>query len=170
MRRTADECRVYWAAEADPHINSSVDWNSEEMSQLQQAVAQNRYSDDMIYYWDKIARTLGSNRTAIACFRQYQLHLNSCLLRKKWEPEEDTELLRLVNAQAMDGKEAPRGPRWGVISQQLAGRTGQQCLQVRPYRPAGPLSQFSDICNSYFETQYKQYIKSVGSRSVTSLL
>ena len=147
----------------------SVDWNSEEMSQLQQAVVQNRYSDDMIYYWDKIARTLGSNRTAIACFRQYQLHLNTCLLRKKWEPEEDTELLRLVKAQAMDGKEAPRGPRWGVISQQLAGRTGQQCLQVRPYRPAGR-SVNSVTCNSYFETQYGRYIKSVGSRSDTSLL
>ena len=123
-RRTAADCRVHWLGVANPQISADLTWSSEERTQLGETANKYKFDGSKVYHWSKIAETLGTNRTAIGCFREYQQHLNDGLLKTKWEPAEDARLLELFKKS---------GARWQCISQKLPGRTGTQCLQRYEY-------------------------------------
>ncbi|XP_004757021.2 snRNA-activating protein complex subunit 4 [Mustela putorius furo] len=87
--RSAEEIRKFWQNWEHPSINKQ-EWSGQEVDQLKAIAAQHGHLQ-----WQKIAKELGTNRSAFQCLQQYQQH-NKALKRKEWTHEEDRLLAQLV--------------------------------------------------------------------------
>ncbi|RKP14010.1 Homeodomain-like protein, partial [Piptocephalis cylindrospora] len=105
--RTAAECCIRWYVHDHPGLNHG-EWTEEEDEHLD-SLSRDRGERD----WVSIATDLGTNRTAIACFRRYQQ-------RKTWTKEEDEMLRQAVRFYG--------DKNWQQVAACLVNRTGQQCL------------------------------------------
>ncbi|VCW76292.1 unnamed protein product, partial [Gulo gulo] len=87
--RSAEEIRKFWQNWEHPSINKQ-EWSEQEVDRLKAVAAQHGHLQ-----WQKIARELGTNRSAFQCLQKYQQH-NKALKRKEWTREEDRLLTQLV--------------------------------------------------------------------------
>ncbi|XP_014675914.1 PREDICTED: snRNA-activating protein complex subunit 4-like [Priapulus caudatus] len=89
--RSAIECQLKWENEASPLI-SQVRWVKQEDEKVKSLVEIKKEKN-----WRKIAKEVGSCRTAFQCFQRYQTRLNDSLTKKNWTAEEDKQLTKVVN-------------------------------------------------------------------------
>ncbi|XP_030896869.1 snRNA-activating protein complex subunit 4 isoform X6 [Leptonychotes weddellii] len=87
--RSAEEIRKFWQNCEHPSINKQ-EWSGQEVDQLKALAAKHGHLQ-----WQKIAKELGTNRSAFQCLQKYQQH-NKALKRKEWTREEDRLLTQLV--------------------------------------------------------------------------
>uniref|UniRef100_A0A8C7B8Q0 snRNA-activating protein complex subunit 4 n=1 Tax=Neovison vison TaxID=452646 RepID=A0A8C7B8Q0_NEOVI len=87
--RSAEEIRKFWQNWEHPSINKQ-EWSGQEVDQLKAIAAQHGHLQ-----WQKIAKELGTSRSAFQCLQQYQQH-NKALKRKEWTHEEDRLLAQLI--------------------------------------------------------------------------
>uniref|UniRef100_A0A452R0Z5 snRNA-activating protein complex subunit 4 n=1 Tax=Ursus americanus TaxID=9643 RepID=A0A452R0Z5_URSAM len=87
--RSAEEIRKFWQNCEHPSINKQ-EWSGQEVDQLKAIAAKHGHLQ-----WQKIAKELGTNRSAFQCLQKYQQH-NKALKRKEWTREEDRLLTQLV--------------------------------------------------------------------------
>nr|XP_012421439.1 PREDICTED: snRNA-activating protein complex subunit 4 [Odobenus rosmarus divergens] len=87
--RSAEEIRKFWQNFEHPSINKQ-EWSGQEVDQLKALAAKHGHLQ-----WQKIAKELGTNRSAFQCLQKYQQH-NKALKRKEWTREEDRLLTQLV--------------------------------------------------------------------------
>ncbi|XP_027471644.2 snRNA-activating protein complex subunit 4 isoform X3 [Zalophus californianus] len=87
--RSAEEIRKFWQNFEHPSINKQ-EWSGQEVDQLKALAAEHGHLQ-----WQKIAKELGTNRSAFQCLQKYQQH-NKALKRKEWTREEDRLLTQLV--------------------------------------------------------------------------
>ncbi|KAK9729345.1 hypothetical protein K7432_000387 [Basidiobolus ranarum] len=112
--RKPNECAIQWSCHDHPLINKE-EWSKQESHRLVEIVKEMGGRN-----WPEIAIRLGTNRTAVSCFKQYQSKLNSAMIRNKWTEEEDNILKEAVHVY---------GERnWQQVAHCLDNRTGQQCL------------------------------------------
>ena len=78
--------------------------------------------------WDRIAKMLGTNRTAFLCFHRYQIKYNKACNNRKWTKEEDLRLRTLVK-QCRINRFVP----WSKVSYYMHNRTKDQCYQRYVY-------------------------------------
>lgn len=111
--RSATECKLRWMGNEDPRINKA-EWTDAECGSLIQLAEANGCR-----HWQKVARELGTNRTALQCFQKYQSNFNYAILKIDWTPEEDDRLRTLVAE--YDGD-------FEMVAEHMEGRTDSQCL------------------------------------------
>ncbi|XP_047686578.1 snRNA-activating protein complex subunit 4 isoform X2 [Prionailurus viverrinus] len=87
--RSAEEIRKFWQNCEHPSINKQ-EWSGPEVEQLKAIAAKHGHLQ-----WQKIAKELGTGRSAFQCLQKYQQH-NRALKRREWTPEEDHLLTQLV--------------------------------------------------------------------------
>ncbi|VFV27638.1 snrna-activating protein complex [Lynx pardinus] len=87
--RSAEEIRKFWQNCEHPSINKQ-EWSGPEVEQLKAVAATHGHLQ-----WQKIAKELGTGRSAFQCLQKYQQH-NRALKRREWTPEEDHLLTQLV--------------------------------------------------------------------------
>jgi len=87
--RSAEEIRKFWQNCEHPSINKQ-EWSGQEVDQLKALAAKHGHLQ-----WQKIAKELGTHRSAFQCLQKYQQH-NKALKRKEWTREEDRLLTQLV--------------------------------------------------------------------------
>ncbi|KAG0660526.1 Myb-like DNA-binding domain protein [Rhodotorula mucilaginosa] len=112
-RRTAAECRIQWLQQQHPLIRADTtnsgksNFTKDEMNKLRQLVEQ-RGPFGGKEGWQGIARDLGTNRTAAACFRAYNLRPHQP--REPWTAEDDALLLSSVYRW---------GQNWSLVSRMV---------------------------------------------------
>ncbi|KAK3538930.1 hypothetical protein QTP86_023476 [Hemibagrus guttatus] len=89
--RQPDDLMRFWQNFLHPSINKST-WSQDEIAKLAEVAEQHMYC-----HWDKIAESLGTNRTAFLCFQTYQRYISKRLRRREWSKEEDEVLRELVD-------------------------------------------------------------------------
>jgi hypothetical protein len=91
-----------------------VDWSPREDYLLLQAVANFGLGD-----WSKIANFIGNHRTKSQCSQHWFRSLNPAIVKGRWDPEEDENLLQLI---------AKFGPgNWVRIARGMGTRSDVQC-------------------------------------------
>ncbi|KAK7165013.1 hypothetical protein R3I94_003408 [Phoxinus phoxinus] len=136
--RQADDLKRFWQNFLHPFINKSV-WKQDEIDKLKGIV-----EEFNCCHWDKIAKALGTNRTAFMCFQTYQRYISKTFRRKEWTPEEDQILKDLVEKMRI-GNFIP----YMQMSYFMVGRDGSQ-LSYRwssvldPSLKKGPWSKEED--------------------------
>lgn len=70
--------------------------------------------------WRDVAQQL-PDRTEIECFRRWQKVVNPSLKKGGWTPDEDKQIIELV--------EKYGAKRWSVIASHLPGRIDKQCRE-----------------------------------------
>ncbi|XP_032238076.2 serine-rich adhesin for platelets isoform X1 [Nematostella vectensis] len=111
-KRTAMECQLQWSHFGHPRVNNKP-WTKYEDKMLLSQASVNAS-------WNVIAQSLQTNRTPIQCFQRYQRSLNKTLLKSKWTPEEDRQLIELVK---MFGE-----GNWQKVAGYMEGRMGEQVM------------------------------------------
>ncbi|XP_068710589.1 myb-like protein X isoform X2 [Montipora foliosa] len=112
-KRTAIQCRLQWCNFGHPDVNRTP-WTKEEDKKLLQL------TKDPQNNWITIAQSLQTKRTPIHCYERYQRSLNKNLLKSKWTPEDDKQLLEVVRIVGLGN--------WRRVASFLEGRQGDQCL------------------------------------------
>ncbi|GAA5883577.1 hypothetical protein JCM3774_002850 [Rhodotorula dairenensis] len=116
-RRTAAECRIQWLQQQHPLIHADVtksgqtNFTKDETDRLR-ALVEEKGPFGGREGWQGIARDLGTNRTAAACFRAYHLRSKKPA-REAWTPEDDALLLSSVYQW---------GQNWSLVSR-MVGRS-----------------------------------------------
>ncbi|XP_049880585.1 snRNA-activating protein complex subunit 4-like isoform X1 [Pectinophora gossypiella] len=115
QRHSAQEYRALWKVFLHPSINKKS-WDRHEHYKLQQLAQLNNLQD-----WDKIAKELGTGRTAYQCFVYYRTNMGNSLTGRKWSKEEEEFLRRLIDY----FKEEDYIP-WGKVAAFMESRTKVQ--------------------------------------------
>ncbi|XP_049839730.1 uncharacterized protein LOC126284666 [Schistocerca gregaria] len=111
-RHNTNECIGMWLSYLQPSINKNK-WNKKEEEKLAQIAEKHNYQD-----WEKIAKELGTNRSAYQCIHHHQTRLNKNVAKKKWTEEENKKLEELVEHFRI-GNFIP----WNKIALCMEGRT-----------------------------------------------
>eukprot|EP01117_Protostelium_nocturnum_P002743 TRINITY_DN1363_c0_g2_i1.p1 TRINITY_DN1363_c0_g2~~TRINITY_DN1363_c0_g2_i1.p1 ORF type:complete len:624 (-),score=246.38 TRINITY_DN1363_c0_g2_i1:99-1970(-) len=132
----AFDCQLRWFNYDSPVINKGP-WTKEEDKRLLLLATKHRG-----YNWGTIAEELGTSRTMTQCFTRYQRSLNRNILKSEWSKKDDECLTQAVKAFG--------DKNWSEVSDQLEGRTGQQCLHrwqktLNPNIKRGKWSEEEDI-------------------------
>lgn len=112
-------------------VKRRVAWTAEEDERLRDAVKQHHAKN-----WKRIALEFGDAKSDVQCLHRWQKVLDPHLVKGPWTPEEDAQVLELVNQY---------GPKkWSDIAKGLPGRIGKQCRE-RWHNHLNP-----DICKEPF--------------------
>lgn len=115
-RHTPNECEAMWRLNLHPGLNRGR-WTDEEDDALLEKVREFNFQN-----WEKIAASLGSPRSMLQCFLNYQTKFMNRAFGnvKKFTPEEDAKLVELVSKHKI-GTIIP----WTTISCLFPGRSKQ---------------------------------------------
>ncbi|XP_036162755.1 snRNA-activating protein complex subunit 4 isoform X2 [Myotis myotis] len=102
-----------WTKSLDPRLRKGL-WTPEEDTKLLQAVA--KYGE---HDWFKIREEV-PGRSDAQCRDRYLRRLHFSLKKGRWSPEEEEQLLELVEKHGVG--------HWEKIASELPHRTGSQCL------------------------------------------
>ncbi|XXQ34210.1 Myb-like DNA-binding domain containing protein [Plasmodiophora brassicae] len=113
----AAECRLQWICNDDPRINRSEQWDEVELDALVR-LAEDKYHGR---HWVRVARDLGTHRTAMQCFQRYRaMQVTKRPDRSEFWTGDEDERLKLYVAEFGDSY-------WPHVALFLAGRTAGQC-------------------------------------------
>ncbi|KAL9985551.1 hypothetical protein ACROYT_G007972 [Oculina patagonica] len=112
-KRSGFQCRLQWCNFGHPDVNRTA-WTKEEDKMLIKLAKEPQNT------WDIIAQKLQTKRTPIHCYERYQRSLNKNLLKSKWTPEDDQQLLEVVRIVGLGN--------WPKVASFLEGRQGDQCM------------------------------------------
>lgn len=113
-QRTAQACKAHWRHFISPKVKRGK-WTPVEENKLRVLVKTHPGQT-----WAWYAEKLGAGRTPLQCLLHFQRSINPDLLRKRWTAEEDTGLVRAVQA---------HGDRhWLAVSRDLDKRNAAQCM------------------------------------------
>ena len=87
-QRNSEECRTRWLQVCRTAVNSSA-WRADEIKKLRSLVESHPAPSN----WEHIASSLGTNRTAYACFQAYCRSRPES--REAWTPAGDAQLVSL---------------------------------------------------------------------------
>jgi hypothetical protein len=113
-QHTAQACKAHWRHFISPQVKRGK-WTPVEENQLRVLVKTHPGQT-----WAWYAEKLGAGRTPLQCLLHFQRSINPDLLRKRWTAEEDTGLVRAVQA---------HGDRhWLAVSRDMDKRNAAQCM------------------------------------------
>lgn len=119
------------AAPQTQHRQRSSPWTAEEDDRLLAGIYHFGLSD-----WQRVSNFVGNGRSRAQCGQRWLRCLDPNMKKDKWSPEEDQQLLRLVQSY---------GPHsWSKISKEMVSRTDVQCR----YRYTHHLSEMNQQMKS----------------------
>ncbi|CAK9830483.1 snRNA-activating protein complex subunit 4, partial [Anthophora retusa] len=133
------DCRVMWNVFLHPRINKTC-WTKMEDKKLKEIAERCNLQN-----WDKIAKELGTHRSAYQCFIRYNTTKKLPKIRNcTWENKEDKRLLKLIEIFQI-GDFVP----WGEIASWMQHRTKQQAYfrwiySLAPYLTKGRFTKSED--------------------------
>ncbi|XP_064387571.1 uncharacterized protein LOC135335872 isoform X3 [Halichondria panicea] len=143
-KRSGNDCRIHWTNHSSPLLNKEA-WSSQESKNLFKIARKHEERD-----WAKIARELGTGRTAFDCLRHYQTSRSRGKGGRRWSKEEDNKLKSAVNLY---------GPQnWVKVAHYIGGsRTSINCYHRWTMSLCPDLKR-----GKWSEAEDEQLIKGVG--------
>ncbi|KIJ56545.1 hypothetical protein M422DRAFT_22709 [Sphaerobolus stellatus SS14] len=137
--RTAQDCKVRWLGGEHPRLNMNA-WNAEETKRLQDIVQLKLDAGEKLD-WQEVANELQTNRTPVACIRQFQAKTKGRTVFK-WTKELDAKLAAAVHQYGKNN--------WTIVALTVSpDLSGNQCYiryerSVNPNVRKGPFSEEED--------------------------
>ena len=122
--RGPKECQIQWTLHQHPMINLADHWSNDELAKLKRLIEKYGIAGK----WTEIANDLGTNRTAWQCLQTYQRRMRKDLLKGRWSPAEDAQLMRLVKENVFGSDSGSLDCNWPSVASSMQDRTVVQCV------------------------------------------
>ncbi|XP_011562635.3 snRNA-activating protein complex subunit 4 [Plutella xylostella] len=163
-RHTPQEYKALWKLFLHPSINKSS-WSKTEHLKLKKIAAAHNLQS-----WDAIAKELNTGRSGYQCFVYYKTNMNDSSVGKKWTPDEEEYLQRLVDYYRLDNY-IP----WSKIAPKMPNRTKLQIYNkyMRTHEKRGRFLPEEDsvllTCVDKYGLDFKKISHFVNGRTMQQL-